>query len=119
MLLLLQDVVDDLIGWQMLEILLSIWIFDIKVSRRENRILVILQYIFGRHFPGALVLLSALPPFQAIREFFKLHGLSFRVLASTLRKRLLVIPNILCGTRTIKKEQIRWNRGIRCEHAIG
>src|ERR1035437_4472898 len=77
------------------------------------------EQLFGRALPGAVVLFSLFPPDQAICELIKLNWSGLRVVLTSLRQRLLIVPYLFCWPSAVKEKEISRNARVRRKDAIG
>ena len=118
-LLLLQNRLHKLFRREVLEVLPGAGVFDVKIDGDKVLVLVVFQNVLGFDLPSLAVRLALVPPLQARGEFLKLHGLGLGVVLPAFGQGLLVVPDVLGGTGAIEKEEIRRDRGVRSEDAVG
>ena len=82
MLFFLEDIVGELLGREVLEVVGGIGVFAVEVDSCQRPIGIVFQQILSGNFPGAFVFLALAPPFEATGEFFELDRLGFGVVLS-------------------------------------
>src|SRR2546426_2357732 len=111
-LLFLQDVLGQLLRRQVLEVLLTMRVFDVQIA-------AVRQHVGGSYFPGAVVLLSIFPPSHAVGKLLELDGLSFGVVLPAFGQRVLIIPDVFRQPGAIKEQQVSWNACIGRKDTVG
>ena len=111
-LLFLQRCRRELLGRKMLEVYFAARVLDVEIT-------AVLENIDGGDFPGLVVLFSLVPPGDAVGKFFELNRLGLRVVLSAFGERLLVVPDVFCGTGAIEEEKIRRNARVGSKDAVG
>ena len=96
---------------KVLEIYFAARVLDVEVA-------VVLENVGGRHFPGAIVLFSFVPPGDAVCKIFKLNRLSFSVVLPAFGERLLVVPDIFRGAGAVEEHEIGWNARVGRKDAV-
>ena len=69
-------------------------------------------------FPCPLVLLAFVPPVDARGEFVELNRCRLRVILSSLRQRVLVVPDLFCWSRSVEEHYVRRNASVGREYAV-
>lgn len=82
-------------------------------------IAVVGDEFLGRHLPRVVGILALLPPRDAIGEFLEMDGGRFGVILAAFREGLLVLPDFLRRSRTVKEQEIGRNAGIGRKYPIG
>src|SRR6185436_9585361 len=99
------------LGWrEMFQPLGDTWISQVQV-------VPVLANDRHRYSPGRVTLLPLSPPTKHRVELLKLEELGLGVVLSTLWQGVLVVPRLRRRSRSVKKEHIRGDRGVRCKHA--
>ncbi len=110
-LLLGEDVLHELLGLHVLEVLPCVRVLEVQVTP-------VGKDLRGRYFPRALVLFAVVPPREAVRELLVLQRLRFAVVLAPLRQLLLVLPHVAGWTRAVEEEQVGWDAGVGREDAV-
>ncbi len=107
-----QNIVGELLRRKVLEVHFAARVLDVEIA-------AVLENVGGRYFPGVVVLFALSPPGDAVGKFFELERLSLRVVLPTFWERLLVVPNIFGGARTVEEEKIRRDTRVGSEDTVG
>ena len=77
------------------------------------------EQLRGGDFPGPVVFLPFVPPFEAVGEFLELDGLGLGVVLPAFGQRLLVVPDLFGRAERSKNSEVRRDARVGSEDAVG
>ena len=103
----------------MLEILFGDRVFYVEVDGDEIAVFVVLEDVLSFNFPGVIVFLPIVAPGKAVGKFLELNRLSFGVVLSPFRQRLLVVPDLFGRAGAVEEEEVGWDARVGSKDTVG